>query len=102
MKRPRKLPPEEIMLLLQELTEWQMEGNMIKREFRFQSYKAGIAFVNAVAHEADERDHHPELLVNWRRVEVRLTTHSEQGVTMLDLNLAREVNRIASPQLESP
>ena len=44
---------------------------------------------------AEKLDHHPEWTNVYNRVEVRLTTHSAGGVTALDFELAKAMNRIA-------
>ena len=44
----------------------------------------------------EERDHHPDLTLSWRRLSIMLTTHSADGVTEADLALAAELDRIAA------
>jgi 4a-hydroxytetrahydrobiopterin dehydratase len=41
-------------------------------------------------------NHHPDLLVGWRKVTMRVSTHSAGGLTELDVALAREADRIAA------
>jgi len=43
---------------------------------------------------AERADHHPDLDIRWRRVDVALTTHDAEGLTQLDLDLAREIESI--------
>jgi 4a-hydroxytetrahydrobiopterin dehydratase len=44
---------------------------------------------------AEKLDHHPEWSNVYNRVEARLTTHSARGLTALDLDLARTMDRLA-------
>jgi len=43
---------------------------------------------------AERLDHHPDLRLSWRTVELSLSTHSAGGLTELDLALARELDAI--------
>ncbi|HBJ82563.1 MAG TPA: 4a-hydroxytetrahydrobiopterin dehydratase, partial [Verrucomicrobiales bacterium] len=47
-----------------------------------------------VAQEAEALNHHPNLLVGWRQVTVRLTTHSAGGLTGLDVTLAGNISAV--------
>ena len=71
------------------LPGWAVEGREIVKTYTFPTYLSGIDFVNSVAQQAEAMDHHPDLVVGWRKVTVRLTTHSAGGITDLDLRLAR-------------
>ena len=75
------------------LPGWVEEGSEIVKTFAFSSYLDGIEFVNSVAHQAEAMNHHPDLVVGWRKVTVRLTTHSAGGITELDLRLARNCDQ---------
>jgi 4a-hydroxytetrahydrobiopterin dehydratase len=55
---------------------------------------AGIGFVSAVARLAEEANHHPDMHVGWRKVTLRLSTHSRGGLTGEDFALARNIDRM--------
>lgn len=67
----------------------------IARTFTFKSFNAAFGFMSRVAMKAEKMDHHPEWFNVYNRVEVTLTTHSADGVTELDVVLARFMNRVA-------
>ena len=69
------------------------------RELRFGSYKEGIDFVNRVAEQAEKMDHHPDLLVSWKRVTVRLTSHDAGGITPRDFALAERIDKLCPPSV---
>ena len=48
--------------------------------------------MNQVAITAETMDHHPEWSNVYNKVEIHLVTHSEGGVTRLDIDLAREID----------
>ncbi len=45
---------------------------------------------------AEKMDHHPEWSNVYNRVEINLVTHSEGGITKLDIELAIKVDSISS------
>jgi 4a-hydroxytetrahydrobiopterin dehydratase len=93
MKR-ELLSEEALQAALATLPGWHLAGRELMREFRFDSYLAGIKFVNQVAQEAEALNHHPDLLVGWRKVIVSMTTHSAGGLTGLDVTLAGNISAV--------
>lgn len=75
--------------LSETLPDWRVENAHLVRTFAFPSYLAGIDFVVRLAREAEAMNHHPDLHIGWRKVTVRLSTHSAGAITMLDVELAR-------------
>ena len=61
----------------------------IARTFRFADFNAAFGFMTRVALKADKMDHHPEWSNVYNRVEVLLTTNDADGVTALDVEMAR-------------
>lgn len=87
------LPNDEIDAKLPE--NWHREGDEIVRTFEFDSYLEGVGFAAGAGGLAEEAFHHPELTINWREVEVRLTTHDAGGITEKDLDLAARFDELA-------
>jgi 4a-hydroxytetrahydrobiopterin dehydratase len=79
---------------LAELDGWELDGNAIRRELRFDGFRDAIAFINRVADLADAADHHPELTNVYANVTIVLTTHDAGGVTEKDLDLARAIDAV--------
>ena len=69
-------------------SDWSRDGDEIVRVYRFDDYLDGVTFATQVAEVADEEFHHPELIVRYDEVEVRLTSHEAGGITDVDLRLA--------------
>jgi len=85
---------------LAELPGWEAakgERDAIARTFRFKDFNAAFGFMTRVAIKADQLDHHPEWFNVYNRVEVVLTTHDADGVTELDVTLARFMDEVFSP-----
>jgi pterin-4a-carbinolamine dehydratase len=49
--------------------------------------------VNQIAYVAEAAYHHPDLSVTWGKVTVKLKTHSENGITQRDFELARRIEQ---------
>ena len=71
------------------------ERDAIVRTFRFSDFKAAWGFMTRVALKAEAMDHHPEWFNVYNRVEVLLATHDADGVTALDVELARYMDEVA-------
>lgn len=73
-----------------------VEGrDAIRREFRFADFNAAFGFMTRVALMADKLDHHPEWFNVYSRVDVTLATHDADGVTELDVQLAKFMDEAA-------
>jgi 4a-hydroxytetrahydrobiopterin dehydratase len=89
------LTPTEIEQELAALAGWTQAGNEIVRTFTLPSFPAALAFASAVGHLAERADHHPDILIQYRKVTLTLSTHSAGGLTEQDFDLATEINLIA-------
>ena len=87
------LDDEEIEQRLDELGDWEREGDGIQKVFEFDDFGQSIKFVNDVAALADRYDHHPDIDIRYNRVRLSLTTHSEGGLTPRDFDLAGEIEQ---------
>lgn len=92
----RLLSAEELQDGLRELNPgWSVAGDALVRTVEFASFLTAVRFISELAPEAERLDHHPDLRLSWRTVELSLSTHSAGGLTPLDLELARELDSLA-------
>jgi 4a-hydroxytetrahydrobiopterin dehydratase len=74
--------------LLRDFPGWTLVDGSIEKEFRFKSYLEGLAFANEIGKIAEEQNHHPDILIKWRRVKLTLSTHSVKGLSENDFIVA--------------
>ncbi|MFA7267268.1 MAG: 4a-hydroxytetrahydrobiopterin dehydratase [Candidatus Nanopelagicales bacterium] len=88
----RILVGEELTRQAAELPEWDVVADSLRRTVEFRSFLAGIDCVRQVAADAEAMNHHPDIDIRWRTVSFTLSTHSEGGLTQLDIELAHQIN----------
>jgi 4a-hydroxytetrahydrobiopterin dehydratase len=90
-----KLSLVEAEQRIKSLKGWTLEGDAIRKQFTFNDFPAAIAFVNRLAPEAEKADHHPDILINYKRVTLTYSTHDEGGLTEKDFDGAAMADRCA-------
>ena len=91
-----KLSATAVDTHLRALPGWSRKGHAIKKLYTFNGFPDAIAFVTRLAFDAEAADHHPDLLISYKRVTVTWSTHSEGGVTKKDIAGAQQSERVAS------
>ena len=92
-----KLDEGSIAAALEGLPEWTRDDDTLVRRYRRRDWLDAVALLNAIATEAQRRDHHPDVCIEgYNRLTVRLTTHSEGGISQRDVNLATWIEDLAS------
>lgn len=89
------LTPVDVSERLKGLPQWDLEGSWIRRQFTFAGFPEAITFVVRLSYEAEAADHHPDLLISYKRVTVGYTTHSEGGLTEKDFKGATRATELA-------
>ena len=79
---------------LAQLSGWTRDGNAIKKQFTFKGFPEAVAFVQRLVPGCEAADHHPDVTINYRRVTLSYSTHSEGGVTEKDFAGARAAERV--------
>lgn len=78
--------------------EWEInENGKLERKFQFENFSDAMVFVNKVAEIAEEKNHHPDILIHdYKNVLVTLFTHEKNEVTDKDRDMAALINEIKS------
>jgi 4a-hydroxytetrahydrobiopterin dehydratase len=90
-----KLSQSEIEQRMKTLKSWRLEGNEITKQFTFAGFPEAVAFVDRLAPKAEAADHHPDILINYKRVTLTYSTHSESGLTDKDFEGAATADQLA-------
>lgn len=90
-----KLTQAEAQQRLKSLKGWTLDGSAIRKQFTFAGFPEAVAFVGRLVPEAEAADHHPDILINYKRVTLTYTTHSEGGLTEKDFAGAAMADRLA-------
>lgn len=89
----RALSKDEVIGYLElHLKNWTFEEPAIKRNFKFKTFVEAFAFMTAIALEAEKMDHHPDWSNGYNKVSIALTTHSANGITQQDFDLANKID----------
>jgi 4a-hydroxytetrahydrobiopterin dehydratase len=83
--------------LIEMAPEWKIGKNAkgvpyIERVHHASKFMEGISFVGKVAEAAEANNHHPDMIVNYKRITIRYWTHTASGVTLADVQMAQEIN----------
>lgn len=79
---------------LDKLDGWELTGQEIHKTYQLASFPAALVFASTVGHLAEAFDHHPDILIQWRKVTLTLSTHSAGGLTAMDFDLATQIEAL--------
>lgn len=80
------------------LDDWRQLAQALHARFRTGDFATGLSFVAAVGEAAEEADHHPDVVLSYPLVELRLLSHDVSAITQRDVDLARRISEIAGDQ----
>ena len=81
---------------LRGLSGWTLDGNAIRKQFVFRDFPEAVGFVQRLVPGAEAADHHPDVLINYKRVTLIYSTHSEGGLTEKDFAGAKMAESVAN------
>lgn len=92
----RALNSKEILEELAKVKAWRLDGKEIVKTFEFSGFLPAMGFVNQVALVAERQDHHPDLLLQYNKVTLRLSTHDAGGISERDFRFAKTVDALGN------
>jgi 4a-hydroxytetrahydrobiopterin dehydratase len=86
---------EAVAKALKTLPGWSHKNDTIEKTYSFDNYLAGLAFATTVGTMAQGFDHHPDILIKWRKVTVTFSTHDAGSkVTATDIKVAEAIEAL--------
>ena len=88
------LTEDEITGRLGGVPGWTRQGDSIVTTVTRSDFKEAMLFAGAVAYLAEQANHHPDILIQWNKVTLTLSTHSAGGLTAADFDLAAKISAL--------
>jgi 4a-hydroxytetrahydrobiopterin dehydratase len=96
MSKEKTYEPAEIERRLADLPHWHFADGAIQRTYKTAGWRATLMVVTTVGHLCEAGWHHPDLVVSYDSVTVKLSTHSAKGITDKDFAMAAKIEEVVS------
>jgi 4a-hydroxytetrahydrobiopterin dehydratase len=73
---------------------WTRERSNIVTTITRSDFREAMLLTGAVAYLAEQANHHPDIMIQWNKVTLTLSTHSAGGLTAHDFDLAAKINAL--------
>jgi 4a-hydroxytetrahydrobiopterin dehydratase len=94
-RNPPALTDAQIAEALKPLVGWKRDGDQITKTYKLDNYMDGLAFASAVGTIAQGLDHHPDILIGYKKVTVTYSTHSVGNkITQNDIEAATAIEAL--------
>lgn len=91
-----KLSQDQIDAAINALPNWSQVGEALQRTFDFDTFITAMKFVDKVAVAAEQVQHHPDILIRYKKVTLTFATHDANGITQKDFDAAANADQIAA------
>ncbi len=98
MSKDRTYDEAEIAARMSNLPRWRHEGGALQRTYKTSNWRATLMVVATIGHLCEAAWHHPDLLVSYDSVTVKLSTHSPKGITDKDFAMAAKIEAVVAWQ----
>ena len=77
---------------MSDLQDWkEIEGKLCK-DFEFKNFVEAFGFISKIALESEKMDHHPDILISYNKVNIKLMTHDTNQISEKDTDLAKKID----------
>lgn len=92
----KRLTEQEQLKWLNERLQypWKLKEEQISLMVSMHSMQEVHELLTRLSRVSYELNHHPDTLVNAKDIEISLTTHDANGLTLLDFQYAQEIEQI--------
>jgi len=89
----------DIVERLEGLKGWDRVGDKLVKTFKLDSYLAGLALATTIGTIAEGFDHHPDLMIGYKKVTVEFTTHDAGNkLSEKDFKVAAAIDALPYPR----
>jgi 4a-hydroxytetrahydrobiopterin dehydratase len=78
---------------LNENNQWKIIDNKLYREINLNNFKEVVLVFNLIAFLAEKLNHHPDLEIYYKKIIIKLFTHSSNSITDKDIQLASLIEK---------
>jgi 4a-hydroxytetrahydrobiopterin dehydratase len=89
---------EVIAWLEANLPTWSLKDDHLTRTYTTRNWRVTLLLANAIGYLVEAAWHHPELILSYPQLTVRLQTHDAGGITDKDFELARRIEEVVTWQ----
>ena len=90
-----KLSQKDVEERVKDLDNWgSVDDFALTKEYELTDFKEALAFVNKIGELAEDMNHHPDISISYNNVALILSTHSEDGVSEKDFELAKAIDAV--------
>jgi 4a-hydroxytetrahydrobiopterin dehydratase len=86
-----RMSDDSVAVGLKQLPNWRREGDNLKRTIVFANFRESLAYVVHIGMLAEKADHHPDIEIHYKTVILTLSTHTANGITTKDFDLAAKI-----------
>ena len=94
-----KMTQDQIDKGVASLPNWSQVGEALQRTYDFENFVVAMKFVDKLAIAAEQVQHHPDILIRYRKVTLTYATHDANGITQKDFDAAAKADEISGPLL---
>ncbi len=94
MEKVAALSQEHIFQRLQNFPGWELKDNKLYRRLVFEDFIHAFGFMTQIAMVAEKINHHPEWANVYRTIDIYLTTHDANGVSVKDFELVDHIEKL--------
>lgn len=88
------LNEKQIQTNLNQVPGWEYKDGYLTKTYKLSDFKASLTFVNKVGELAEEAGHHPDIVIQYNKVNLSLRTHDEDGITSKDFDLSEKIEKL--------
>ena len=90
-----KISIKDAIILNKAIPKWKIVNkHHLVREYKFKDFKEALKFVNSVGKIAEKEGHHPDIILKWGYVKIKLFTHAIRGLHQNDFIIAAKIDKL--------